>query len=542
VELYRLIFFKSPRTFWLFVILGATAGIANTLVFFYINRLIATVLGTTQVDRTVSFFILAFLVWFFIASRRLLSVLTISFTQNTLSELKKKFLLRIIHAEYRLINNSRNKIHNVLNYDIAQVVHAANMITDMISSAIMFAGCLVYIAFLSFKLFWFSVLFIGVSTLIYKIIMKNNILKYDTLKGLDERFTSYLNELLSGFKEIHVSRAIGQDIVHGYVKPDQDTYNSIVVKTYMTFVNARYLGITVFYIIVGIILLYGEQMFHVSKPELVNYVFALLFINNPVQTVVSLLPVLANANVSAGRLTALDEELENNVGSDIVLAQEASEIKSFSEISIEEVCYQHVAEGDLFSIGPISIAVRASEVIFISGGNGSGKTTFMKCLLGLYQFQSGNIWLDGKKYNSIPTELFSVVFSDFFLFERFYGLRSFDPEKAAFLIGLFELNDKVTIDKSGYSTINLSTGQRKRLAIIQVLMDEKPILVLDEWAADQDAGFRKKFYTQIIPYLKSQGKTIIAITHDEKYFYLADRLLKMEFGKLVADEALIELK
>ncbi|MEL7400114.1 MAG: hypothetical protein AAFN68_06015, partial [Pseudomonadota bacterium] len=51
-------------------------------------------------------------------------------------------------------------------------------------------------------------------------------------------------------------------------------------------------------------------------------------------------------------------------------------------------------------------------------------------------------------------------------------------------------------------------------------------------AADQDPAFRERFYTQLLPALKQQGKTIVVVTHDDRYFHLADRVLKLEYGKL----------
>ena len=97
---------------------------------------------------------------------------------------------------------------------------------------------------------------------------------------------------------------------------------------------------------------------------------------------------------------------------------------------------------------------------------------------------------------------------------------------------MFEMKEKVEMTDQGFTTTDLSTGQRKRLAIIAAILEEKPILVLDEWAADQDPYFRKKFYTELLPLIKDMGHSIIAVTHDDKYYSYADKLYKMEYGRL----------
>ena len=194
-----------------------------------------------------------------------------------------------------------------------------------------------------------------------------------------------------------------------------------------------------------------------------------------------------------------------------------------------------------FSIGPVDFEVRKGETIFIYGGNGSGKTTFINAFLGLCLPASGEIAMNGitVNNNNYPTyrTLFSAVFSDFYLFDELHGLDHFDQEKWNYYISLFELEGKVKLEGNTFSTTDLSTGQRKRLALIVALLEEKPVLVLDEWAADQDPYFRKKFYTEIIPCLKKEGVTVIAITHDDRYYHCADKLYKMDEGKLVQENA-----
>jgi putative ATP-binding cassette transporter len=128
--------------------------------------------------------------------------------------------------------------------------------------------------------------------------------------------------------------------------------------------------------------------------------------------------------------------------------------------------------------------------------------------------------------------MFAVVFSNFFLFDELACADNCDMEKFKRYLQVFELEGKVELQDGRFSTTDLSTGQRKRLALIAALLEEKPVLVLDEWAADQDPHFREKFYMDIIPLLKKEGITLIAITHDDKYYHCADKLFRMDYGKL----------
>jgi putative ATP-binding cassette transporter len=189
-----------------------------------------------------------------------------------------------------------------------------------------------------------------------------------------------------------------------------------------------------------------------------------------------------------------------------------------------------------FTVGPITVDLNAGQTIFIIGGNGSGKSTFLRLLASLYFPLSGTIELDGTAVTAANLEeyrsLFSVIFADYHLFDQLYGHEAPDAAMIDAMIERFELKGKVALEELRWSTTALSTGQRKRLALIVSLLDNRVIQVFDEWAADQDPAFRRYFYEVLLPEMKRQGKTVIAATHDDRYFHLADRVLRMEFGQI----------
>jgi putative ATP-binding cassette transporter len=209
-----------------------------------------------------------------------------------------------------------------------------------------------------------------------------------------------------------------------------------------------------------------------------------------------------------------------------------------SSVEARNVEYEYPSDngGEPFRIGPISLTVSAGEVVFIVGGNGSGKSTFLKVLTGLYTPRAGSLRVDGvavvPENVAAYRELLSAIFSDFHLFAKLYGLLGADAAAVRGLLAQMRLDDKTSFQGGRFTNRKLSTGQRKRLAMIVAMLEDRPLCVFDEWAADQDPVFRKYFYEELLPLLQRRGKTIIAVSHDDRYFDCADRVVTMEEGKI----------
>jgi putative ATP-binding cassette transporter len=200
--------------------------------------------------------------------------------------------------------------------------------------------------------------------------------------------------------------------------------------------------------------------------------------------------------------------------------------------------YRREGQPHGFVLGPINATIRRGQVVFIIGGNGSGKTTLAKLITGLYLPESGQVRLDGRPIDDTNREayrqLFSVVFDDAVIFESLWGLKAANvDERAQEYLRQLELDHVVTVSDGVFSTIRLSRGQRKRLALVTAYLEDRSIYMFDEWAADQDPTFRRIFYQRLLPELKRRGKTVVAVTHDDRYFEAADQLIKLEEGKVV---------
>jgi putative ATP-binding cassette transporter len=212
-------------------------------------------------------------------------------------------------------------------------------------------------------------------------------------------------------------------------------------------------------------------------------------------------------------------------------------LSDWSVIALDEVVHSYASEDGAFVLGPISCAFERGEIVLLAGGNGSGKSTLAKVLTGLYEPEAGAIRVDGRAIGPDDREayrqLFSAVFSPFYLFDALLGISGDGvDDRARAALDRLGLSSKVTVDGGRLSTIDLSQGQRRRLALVTALLEDRPYFVFDEWAADQDAGYKQWFYTELLPDLKRMGKTALVISHDERYYGAADRVLRLDQGRL----------
>jgi putative ATP-binding cassette transporter len=322
-------------------------------------------------------------------------------------------------------------------------------------------------------------------------------------------------------------------------------YSRHNVAAEMNFILAQNWNQLLFITLIGLMLFLLPTVQTVSAHALRGYVLVTLYLMGPLAGVLGTMAVFGRVNVALEKVENLGLSLAAHPDEETppcrpVLAA------GFERLELRRVThsYHQEKEDRNFMIGPISLDFRCGELVFLVGGNGSGKSTLAKIITGLYPPEAGAIFLDGcpitHQNRDDYRQLFSAVFADFFLFEDLLGLEAgnLDAQARDYLAQL-HLHHKVKIEKGVFSTTALSQGQRKRLALLTAYLEDRPFYLFDEWASDQDPLFKELFYTQLLSDLKSRGKTVLVITHDEKYFHLADRLIKLEEGKLLSktDEA-----
>ena len=346
-----------------------------------------------------------------------------------------------------------------------------------------------------------------------------------------------MRDVLDGFKEVKLSSSRRDALLRDMVRLSteaRDAKADMQVKSGNEFV----FGQTMIFLLLGVVVFVVPSFGNTEPEAVVRTATAILFIVGPLSMVIQAVPMMAMANAAAENLMRMDRVLREIAAASEVAETPPQTLTSFEEIRLDGVAFTYAPVGGVsFGVGPVDLTIRAGELIFVTGGNGSGKSTLIRLLLGLYHADRGMIRLDGKPVTRGSFEtyrsLFSAIYADYHLFRRLYGIEPPDAAEFEALVKLMEMGGKVALQGDLFDTIDLSSGQRKRLALMVSMIEDRPVLVLDEWAADQDPQFRRKFYRELLPMLKARGKTVIAITHDDRYFDVADRRVAMEEGRVV---------
>lgn len=433
--------------------------------------------------------------------------------------------------------------YSALATDAATISNSTAMAINAVSSSFMLVFIMGCIAFMSIKALFISVGIIGLMLLLFlrneKRIAKS--LWQSTLS--ENRFMDNLGGLIDGFKELRMNRRKYQDFsreeLEAVINSSTDQRIDAGLRINVTILIAQ----SFLLIAIGGILFFLPQIDQ-SEIEIIPKLIALLiFTAGPIGDFAVAIPAIARAEAAINNIRTLEKLIDKGQSRNEKICEE-HDIKeiAWDKISLNEVLFQFPVKENArsFGIGPIDLEFNRGEITFLVGGNGSGKSTFLKVLTSLYSPNSGHIRLDDAKitpYNQASyRDLFSTIFTDYYLFKRLIGIDQPDDERVYALLSQMELADKTSIEHGEITNRELSTGQKKRLTLITSVLEDKPIMIFDEWAADQDPVFRKFFYDVLLPELKAKGKTIIAVTHDDNYFYAADRIFKMEYGQCLPYE------
>lgn len=347
-----------------------------------------------------------------------------------------------------------------------------------------------------------------------------------------------ISQLINGFKEIKINARKAADLLERIevVSGEAQEIKSGVRKE-----ESRLWGFgrLFIYALMPILIFIVPNFSHEHAADIFKISATLLFLIGPSTFMVNMIPLLNRVNLAIDDLFVLEKEMDNAIVHTTHDATDGDNTRfhSFQRISINNVTFTYPDNGDsAFSSGPFDEAINRGELLFIVGGNGSGKSTFLKLLTGLYYPQEGALQVDDTRINDADyaayRSLFAIIFTDFHLFDKLYGAANTDMEQVNYWLEKMQMQHKVKYQDGGFTSTSLSTGQRKRLAFIAAMLEEKPILVIDEFAADQDPQFRQYFYETLLGEIRDSGKTIIAVTHDDHYFHVADRVWKMNEGRI----------
>lgn len=519
-----------------YIFLGLLSGVTTFLFINFATKAVGFIMAGHFADKRLQYTaIFASIIILFVFVRRILSLGIIRLSQSLFWDIRRQILQSVLQSNYRQLLEKKADIQAAMTNDVGLLTTVSLSAIGFFTASILAVASLVYLASISFALFLITLVVALAGSAVYHYSSMKNNQRFKNARMLEKDFFRNMYTILDGFKEIYIEPKKGKAVYDEKIKLISENAYTNNVAAFTGFLNNQIIGQVLFYILIAAILLIFGFVLNIQPHNIVSFVFTLLYLLGALETILTTIPILARAKISSDRLLDLTEDLEIN-NSKNRIPQKYIQKEEFDSIVIKDLQFQYGLQSQDFTMGPVHFNIRKGEAVFIYGGNGSGKTTFIQALTGLQISTTGEIQLNGTVItNDTYPEYraaFAVVFSDFYLFKEMFGLHNLNSGKCDYYLQLFELEGKVRLEGKCFSTIDLSMGQRKRLALIACLLENKPLLVLDEWAADQDPWFRKKFYTEIIPLLKQEGFTIIAITHDDKYYHCADRVYKMEYGRL----------
>ncbi|WP_108802877.1 cyclic peptide export ABC transporter [Aquimarina sp. Aq107] len=411
-------------------------------------------------------------------------------------------------------------------------------VTHTVSSLLMLVLGVVYMFTLSPMSAGIVLGLIVLVAVCYFVVMNSMSSQVERLRKYNEHYYKYVNDLISGFKELKLSVSRRKNIMGKHLGPNRDDAEGLDFKVNYVFLSINMISQYGLYIVIGVILFGLPALGLLEREDVIAYVVVILFISGPINNLINLQQMYTRFMVANKRIKNFmkDFQIDDEVATSIQNEDQKFESLEFKNISFN---YENENDEKTFALGPIDLKINQGEVLFVVGGNGSGKSTFINVLTGLYKPTEGEIILNDNEYLNIKDDLqdsMTAIFTNNHIFSHNYDdyqLKENDEYRG--LLETMRLDQVVTDDKEESARRRFSKGQSKRMSMIFALLEKKPVLILDEWAADQDPHFRKYFYEELIPKLRAEGKTIIAVTHDDAYFHLADRIIKFDYGKIVKD-------
>ncbi|MEN6314173.1 MAG: cyclic peptide export ABC transporter [Clostridiaceae bacterium] len=531
---------KNGKPYFLIIILSILSALGNSMIIVIINQALNRVMGDESRRAGIEsglylYFLLG--IALFTVSAMIVRKKLIVITSQMVYEKRVEIIDRLMNAPYEKFEAMEDgKIHAALNNDTEAVSGFVNALVNGLTGVITLITCFIYLGTINLLGMLFSILMICVAVGLFLSVSDKAEKKFEENRDIQNHFFRFINDMVKGFKELYINKKKCREFTDDIQKSCLD-YRDSRVEGEFSFVGVSILGEILYILVVGIVVFIFPLIFpNLENTRLNNYVLVYLYMGGIVNQEIYLVPGIMRVLVSWRRINQFINELSSQNPANRHTSAPLNN-KAALDISLKDVRFQYKNEtGENFSVGPLNCNFKSGEIVFISGGNGSGKSTLVKLLTGLYRPDEGNITINGLPVDTETLgSCFSTVFSDFFLFDKMYGI-DYERKTAeiSHYLDVLRIRDKVRICDGVFSTVKLSTGQRKRLALLISYLEDRPAYVFDEWAADQDPEYRNFFYRALLPELKARGKAVVAITHDDRYFSEADIHIKMETGQIIS--------
>ncbi|MEQ9912809.1 multidrug ABC transporter permease/ATP-binding protein [Pectobacterium polaris] len=445
--------------------------------------------------------------------------------------LRGQFIKRILDTNIARIEQIGSaQLLASLSSDIRNITIAFVRLPELIQGIVLTIGSAAYLAWLSPKMLVVTSVWIAI-TLWGGFMLVSRVYRHLTqVREAEDRLQKDYETVINGRKELTLNRERAQKLYEEVYQANAQDYRQNVIRADTFHLSAVNWSNIMMLGVIGAVFFMANNLGWADTNVAATYSLTLLFLRTPMLQAVGALPTLLSAQVAFNKLKRFD--LADYQEPFSVAAAPAS----WHTLELRDVVFRYDDSG--FEVGPINLVITRGELVFLIGGNGSGKSTLAMLLTGLYTPVSGSLLLDNRPVTAETREdyqrLFSAIFTDFHLFGQMMGPHGTEPDTALVDSWLDRLNmrHKLTLENHQVMNLQLSQGQRKRVALLLAVAEQRDILLLDEWAADQDPQFRRVFYLELLPQLRALGKTIVAISHDDHYFEHADRLLEMHQGTL----------
>jgi putative pyoverdin transport system ATP-binding/permease protein len=454
--------------------------------------------------------------------------------------LRVRLLDQIRHSELLAIEHiGRSRIVSAIVSDTAVLTQASNTLCYSIQAPILLFFVGAYVAYLSLAAFSLSVILIGLAGTVFHFRSRRLTKQRAAASDQERQLFNRLSDFLDGFKEVRLNSGRSTDLFDDAIEVSREAANIKIRTQAETFRLIASSQAYMYLLLAAVVFVTPLFSASLAGASITKTTTALLFVIGAFFGLVQSIPILMNANAAADRLA----KFETDLGA-ITSAETAPDRlpKRFDRIEMRNIIFRYTDQlsDTSFQVGPLDFTLRNGDLVFITGGNGSGKSTLLRVLAGLYPPDSGEITLDGERVEDSNRDayraLMSAIFFDYHLFRRLYGIAEPNAEEIERLLRQFRLEDKTGVSNGEFRTLELSGGQRRRLALIVSLLEKRPILLLDEWTAEQDPEFRRKFYEELLPQILQAGVTVVAITHDDRYLdelALPARRIRMDEGRVV---------
>ena len=472
-------------------------------------------------------------------------ILLIRNSQDAVCKLRLYLSQRILASPLRQLETTGiSRLLASLTDDIQSICDTLLRIPFFCVNLATLVGCMVYLGTLSLTALAWTIGFLIIGIISYQIPTSKGIALLEDARDSEDHLFGHFRAITEGIKELKLNHHRRLAFINQELQPTVIACRDNQITGLSILSAAATWGDLLAFSLIGLALFILAPLQQIDNLVIASFVLTGIYLVGPLAYCVEILPSLASASIALKKIENLGLSLSKSKPSVNI-----QPVDSWHSLELRGVthAYYREQESSYFTLGAIDLTFKPGELVFIVGGNGSGKSTLVKLLTGLYIPESGEIRLDNQIITDENREWyrqhFSVVFSDFYLFDRILGFSSPDCDRRIkdYLIKL-QLDHKVEIDHGKLSTTALSQGQRKRLALLAAYLEDRPIYIFDEWASDQDPIFKDIFYTQLLPELQSKGKAVIVVSHDDRYFPLAERIVKLADGQIESNQKIaIEL-